>query len=133
MESGCGDIESEPECICPCECGCQNGPSGHDIPFYRGSSEGPLDGTLVPVGAYGLCSSCAVGMHEIPHYKPDQLDRMADQHDDVSRQLREVAERRCLERNIEFSFMETLPMLYNTPLTRLARSEAVSPSMRRSS
>jgi len=115
MESGCND--DDPECMCPCQCGCQNGEGGMDLPFVDTD-----DATLsLPTGEWGICQSCALGMHEIPRDDSPSLIRMAVRHEDVARQLRSCAEyRRQEDTETTFPFMDTLPMLHNGPLDREA-------------
>ena len=73
MESNC-DPDS-PECWCPCRCGCQNDPNGHDLPFDE----------------KGLCASCSEGRHEVPPPWPmgdATVDDLIAAHESILRQLK---------------------------------------------
>lgn len=70
MESGCS--EDAPECWCPCRCGCQNDPNGHDLPFDE----------------KGFCASCSRGRHEVPPWPKARIDDLIAAHESILVQLK---------------------------------------------
>jgi len=74
MESGCAD--DSPECWCPCRCGCQDDPNGHDLPF----------------DAKGLCASCSDGRHEVPPLPMGAITRddLIAVHESILKQLKSM-------------------------------------------